>query len=280
MTPPKVMAVVLNWNDRDAVGACLRSLLQTELPCQITVVDNGSTDGSPEHVARIAPGANLIALPRNVGPSAARNVAVRQALQTGGPDYFLFLDNDTLVHPQALAHLVQAASLHPNAGLLGAKVYYRDQPQRIWYGGAQRGPLLLEPRGTGRGQRDEGQFAQLRPVDYVFTVAVLVRRVVFQSIGLFDERFSYYFEDLDLCLRARAAGYDLLFVPDAQVWHIGSASMANNRLRRYGELLRGAVHLLPKHSPLFAPFRRVYPRLFQTPSTRYAPFGATRLGSD
>jgi GT2 family glycosyltransferase len=102
---------------------------------------------------------------------------------------------------------------------------------------------------TGRGQVDRGQFNTLREVDYVFGAAMLIRRSVFERIGLFDERFFLYLEDLDFCLRAQSAGFSLLFVPDAHVWHSGSASTAHNPAARNYHLVKSTVGFLRKHTP-------------------------------
>jgi GT2 family glycosyltransferase len=99
----------------------------------------------------------------------------------------------------------------------------------------------------GRGQRDNGQFEQVYEVDYIFGCCMLIRHQVFEQIGLLDERFFLYLEDLDFCLRAQAAGYKLLFVPQARMWHQGSASTAQCASLRKYHIVRSTSHFLRKH---------------------------------
>jgi GT2 family glycosyltransferase len=130
---------------------------------------------------------------------------------------------------------------------LGPKVYYHDQPERIWYAGARMRRGVLAAADTGRGQVDRGQFDQPSMVDYVFGTVMLIQRKVFESVGLFDERFFLYLEDLDLCLRAKKKGFSLLFVPEACVWHIGSASTAQHQEIRKFHYVKSTIIFLKKH---------------------------------
>jgi len=186
-------------------------------------------------------------LPTNRGFGSACNYGIIYALQDTACEYVLLLNNDVILHPQALTELVKAAQVLPNAGILGPKVYYNDGTNRIWYAGARRRWAVLAATDTGRGQIDHGQFNQTRRVDYVFGAAMFVRRTVFEQIGLFDENFFLYLEDLDFCLRAQNAGFTLWFVPQAYVWHEGSASIAHEAaLYRY-HIARSTTYFLRKH---------------------------------
>jgi GT2 family glycosyltransferase len=123
-------------------------------------------------------------------------------------------------------------------------------PDIIWYAGARRRWGILAAAGTGRGQVDRGQFDAARRVDYVFGAAMFIRRSVFEQIGLFDEQFFLYLEDMDFCLRAQRAGFSLLFVPQARVWHKGSASTANNNGMRKYHYAKSTIYFLRKHASL------------------------------
>ena len=247
MADSQVTIVVVNWNLKEETQNCLRSLAQLDHPNKTIVVDNGSNDGSTEYISHHFPQIELITLPSNVGFGAACNLAISQALKDTACEYIFLLNNDAVTHPNSLSELMKAALAHPEVGIFGPKVYYRDDPDRIWYAGARRHWGILVATDTGRGQIDRGQFNTLREVDYVFGVAMLIRRSVFERIGLFDERFFLYLEDLDFCLRAQAAGFLLLFVPWAQVWHQGFASTTHNvSLRRYHKA-RSMTYFLRKH---------------------------------
>jgi GT2 family glycosyltransferase len=250
MKQPRVTVVLVNWRRREETCLCLRSLEHLDFPCQIIVVDNGSGDGSGAYLASRFPQVTLIQLDSNVGFAAACNRAITRALADSLCDYIFLLNNDTIVHRRALSELLRAAGTYPKAGILGSKVFYRDRPRMIWYAGARVRPHLLAFTDTGRGHVDRGQFGRVRYVDCVFGAAMLIRRNVFDSIGLFDERFFLYLEDLDFCLRAREAGFSLLFVPQSLVWHKGCGSTVHLvALRRY-HMVKSTIHFLHKHIPL------------------------------
>lgn len=250
MTHSRVTTIVVNWKLKEETLHCLRTLESLDLPGRVIVVDNGSDDGSVEYIARHFPQVELIALPSNVGFGAACNCAITRALENTACEYVFLLNNDAGVYSDVLSTLVGVAQAHPEAGILGPKVYYQDEPDKIWYAGARRRWGVLAAADTGRDQVDRGQFDTLREVDYVFGAAMLIRRSVFERIGLFDERFFLYLEDMDFCLRARKAGFSLLFVPQAHVWHKGSASTANNGGMRKHHFVKSTFRFVRKHTPL------------------------------
>lgn len=250
MSQIRIVTIVINWKLKEETVGCVHSLERLDFPSDIIVVDNNSNDGSVEYITRHCPSIELLELPSNIGFGPACNHAIAKALRDQAYDYLFLFNNDATIHPQALAELISAAENNPQAGILGAKVYYSDKPNTIWYAGARRRQGVLAATDIGRGQVDQGQFSTLREVDYIFGAAMLIRRTVFEQIGLFDEQFFLYLEDLDLCLRAQEAGFSLLFVPEAHVWHKGSASTEHNTpLRRY-QMARSTILFLRKHTSL------------------------------
>jgi GT2 family glycosyltransferase len=247
MHQPSVLVVIVNWNLRDDTIACLESVKKTGYPCDIVVVDNGSQDGSSEHVARSFPGITVHSLAQNVGFAAACNLAIKEGMGDH-TQYILLLNNDTVVHRDLFTELVRAAEAHPQAGILGPKVYSAAEPDRLWYAGARRRRWVLAAVDLGRNRLDNGQFGQICEVDYVFGCGMFIRSQVFEKIGMLDTRFFLYLEDLDFCLRAQGAGYRLLFVPPAKMWHQGSASTAKNPALRKHHLVKSTAYFLSKHS--------------------------------
>ena len=247
-----ITSIVINWNLKQETFRCLSSLQKSDLPCQIILVDNGSKDGIAEECSLRFPAIELLSLTTNVGFAPACNLAIQHALQNPACQYIFLLNNDARIHPSALTILAQAAADNPRAGIFSPIIYDQDAPQRIWYAGARRRPGILAAADTGRGKIDRGQF-RTSQVDYIFGTAMFVRRSVFERIGWFDERFFLYLEDLDFCLRAQDNGFELLFVPQAQVWHTGSASTAHNlALRRYHHL-RSTILFLRKYASHLSP---------------------------
>jgi GT2 family glycosyltransferase len=253
MTRPFVYVLTLNWNRCQDTLACLESLMRMgrggvtpPLPIRILVVDNGSTDGSVEAVAAHFPEVEIIANERNLGFAAGCNVGLRHALAQGA-DYVFIVNNDTTVDPRALDELLAEAA-PPDVGMLTPKIYYHDDPTCIWSVGGGRNRLTLEMTG-GHGQGpDVGQWEEVVEREYLAGCALLIKRELLERVGLFDERFFMYYEDMDFCLRARRAGYRLLMVPRARIWHKVAASSggSDSPLERYN-MARSSVLFFRKH---------------------------------
>jgi GT2 family glycosyltransferase len=227
--PSLVYVVVLNWNGwRDTVR-CLASLRASDYPgLHVVVVDNGSTDGSPEHLAPLleAPWGELVQAGRNLGFTGGANLGLRLALERGAAYVFL-LNNDAAVAPNCITALVQAAERRPEAGFIGPKIVWAQEPERIWSAGMS----VAWHRATIEAHHnapDDGRFDDCRIVQGLSGCALLVKRAVLERVGLLDERYFAYYEDLDWCLRARPAGFRCLYVGRARVAHVGSATSNPN----------------------------------------------------
>jgi len=213
---PYVVIVVLSWNGREDTRACLHSLQGLAYPrFDVLVVDNGSTDGSPEMVRAGFPTVHLIANPRNLGYAEGNNQGMRWALERGA-DLVWLLNNDVVVEPDSLTELVRVLETHPDVGIVGPVIQRIHQPGRadvggrfdFWTGYAH--VLLWEPAYAGQDTLE---------VDYVWGAALLVRAQVLRQVGLFDPRWVAYFEDADLSRRARAHGWRTVTALRAQVHH-------------------------------------------------------------
>ncbi|KKK89495.1 hypothetical protein LCGC14_2732510 [marine sediment metagenome] len=248
MINANVVTVIVNWKLKEDTVYSIKSLQQSDIHTSIIVVDNGSNDGSAEYIAQQCPDVELMVLPSNIGFGPACNRAMSKVLKEKKYDFIFFLNNDATIHPSALSELINAAQIYPEAGIFGAKVYYSDKPDTIWYAGAHRRQGVLAVTDVARGQIDCEQFQCCHEVDYIFGAAMLVRRNVFEKVGFFDKRFFLYLEDLDLCIRAQKAGFSLLFVPNAHVWHKGSASTSKKISLRRFYMAKSTIHFLRKHT--------------------------------
>ena len=216
----KLVAVVVNWNGGDETQAALASLSGLEVIC----VDNGSTDGPDTSVAERFPDVELIRTGLNLGFSGGHNVGVRRALDRGA-DWVLLLNNDAVADAGVPAALADAARARPDAGVLACKVFFSEPNDVLMYAGGSVHLLLgWWGRQEGFGRRDDGSHDVLRDVDRATGAAMAVSREAMAAAGLLDERLFAYAEDVDWCLRIRAAGFAVVFVPGAKVWHVGSAS--------------------------------------------------------
>ncbi len=220
MTHPQVAVVILNWNGGQETLDCLASLRRVDYPrFEVIVVDNGSTDGSADAIRRDFPEATLIEMGGNLGFTGGNNVGIRYALAYGA-DYVLLLNNDTEVASDFLTHLVEVMEATPKVGIAGPLIYYYDRPEIIWSAGGTIDPRRGQTRMIGLGERDRGQYGPApRQVDFVTGCALLVRRPVLEQAGLLDERFFAYYEEAEWCVRVRRAGYRVVNVPGAKVWH-------------------------------------------------------------
>jgi GT2 family glycosyltransferase len=246
----RAAVIVLNWNGFADTRDCLHSLFRLSgPPPKIYVVDNGSTDGSVRRLREeFGERMVLIANPRNLLYAGGNNVGIRRALSDDCTHLFL-LNNDTTVDGALLEVLMRTSAENGNA-ILCPKVYYSDRPDVFWYAGGVLN--LRRGRAAHRGIRetDRGQYDRLEETDWATGCALFAPRRVFETVGLLDESFELYSEDLDYCLRARAAGIRILYVPEAKVWHKVSASLGGNLSRR--KIVRkwnSLRRLLRKHLP-------------------------------
>jgi GT2 family glycosyltransferase len=223
MDAPLVYVVIVNWNLKAVTLDCLESLSKlTYSNVRIVVVDHNSQDGSPAAIAERFPAVEQIVCSENRGSTAGYNTGFRRALEAGA-DYVLLLNNDTFVDPAALDHLV-AACAKPGVGMTGPLIFYADAPEVVWSAGANRSRLTLDLTSQhGRGEQRD-RFTNVQERDFLTSCALLIKREVLERVGLMDEDFFIYQEEMDYTYRVRTAGYRLRLVPRAQVWHRVSIS--------------------------------------------------------
>lgn len=248
---PPVCILTTTWNQVEKTLACLETVFALDYPeFSVILVDNGSTDGTVSKVKQAFPHVIITALPTNMGFAKGYNVGLRQCL---ADEYsFLFLiNNDTLLAPNSLTYLVEHMILHPEVGMVTAKIYYADDPNRIWSVGGEVSPKTLEVVKKWDDTLDQGQLTEVRALDFVPLCGVLIRCQLFSTVGFLDERFFVYYEDMDFCRRVRQADVKINLVPDAKIWHMVSASSggADSPNERYW-MARSSVVFFCKHAGL------------------------------
>ncbi|OGR94716.1 MAG: hypothetical protein A2902_04940 [Elusimicrobia bacterium RIFCSPLOWO2_01_FULL_64_13] len=203
--------------------ACLKSLAEDGVPPgTVTVVENGTRENQ-ERLQPLFPLVAFIRLPRNEGFAAACNLGARDAGRRLDPDFFFFLNNDARVGKDSLAALASALRTDSKAGLAAPKIL-SGEDGRIWAAGGEVAGWKLFARNRGRDQKDTGLYDRAEEMAFLSGCALMIRAEAGRSLGFFDERFFAYAEDLDLCLRARKAGWKLLYRPESVVFHKGSAT--------------------------------------------------------
>jgi N-acetylglucosaminyl-diphospho-decaprenol L-rhamnosyltransferase len=259
--------VIVNWNVRDLLQRCVESVLssQRSITTEIIVVDNASVDGSVEMLRAEFPQTILIANPENRGFPAANN----QGIAAAQGRYVLLLNPDTEVLADALDALVQYMDAHPDVGLVGPQLLHPDGQVQS---SRRRYPTLatlffestwlesLAPRALLRRYYvlDQPDNAVL-DVDWITGAAMLARREVIQQVGGMDERFFMYSEELDWCRRIKAAGWRVVYHPEARVIHYEGKSSEQAVPARHVNFQRSKIRYARKyHGPRLAAALRLY----------------------
>lgn len=250
---PAWQAIVLSWNGREDTLRCLDSLAAIEhSDLGVVCVDNASTDGSAQAVRERFPQVVLIEAGANLGYSGGNNLGVRHALDNGAR-WIVLVNNDATVAPDVIDGFEQAARTVPDAGMLAGKVYFADRPQTIWFAGQRVSELLgYSGRPRGYGRADGPRYGRVGPTDRASGALVAVSREMIEAVGPLDDALFAYVEDVDWSLRARSAGFKVVFAPGARAWHRVSASTggeaASTQSLYYS--VRNTVTVLERHRPL------------------------------
>ena len=238
---------VLNWNGRDLTLDCLSSLEKITYPnVKVYVIDNGSSDNSVTAIRNQFPDYEIIGLPENYGFARGNNAGFELVKQKA--DYTIFLNNDTIVDPNFVEPLINAMESNSTVKQSTPKIFYADNLDYIWFGGGKVSLWAGWIRHLGIRQKDSMQFSFNRNVDYATGCCVCMRTVDFESIGMFDESFLMYGEDVDLSLRFRKQGGQILFVPESKIWHKVSSSIGTQfSIRKWKRKNIGKMKIVTKH---------------------------------
>jgi GT2 family glycosyltransferase len=254
-----VTVIIVSWNCRDRLDDCLRSIEQApdQVSREVVIVDNGSQDGTPEHVRKHWPQVRLVALPRNHGFGAANNVGFASA----AGDYILVLNPDTRILPGMLTTMLDTLRADPSIGCVGARHYNPDMSlqwsmddfpsllnESIHYCDVYRLPFL---RGWLRRKYPRwSDHDEPRDVDWVNGACMMVPRAVYAATGGFDDYFFLFAEELDWCLRIWRAGWRVRFLPAAGLIHDLGGTFDPRDWRRLVLLYQSSLRYYRRHRPL------------------------------
>ena len=220
MPQPYIITVILNTNRREDTLACLASLgRNTYRDHHIIVLDNASSDGSVPAIRSAFPAVQIIALTENLGYAGNNNVGIKAAMAQGA-DWVFVLNEDTILDPVCLEQLINIGESDAKTGIVGPMVYHHDEPTIIQSAGGVLS-RYWESWHIAQNEPDQQQFLHPRAVDWVSGCAILLRRAVIEQVGMLDERFFYYWEETEWCIRATKAGWRILHAPQAKLWHKG-----------------------------------------------------------
>ena len=235
----KVSVIILNYNGLANTLDCLNSLKKCQTQgnqVDFIVIDNNSSDGSKKVLGTLD-NIHLIPNPQNLGYTGGNNTGIRYALRSK-PDLILILNNDTLADKNLIVNLINAAR---NADIISPKIYFaknfefhkdrykKDELGRvIWYAGGKIDWSNVIGRHAGVDEVDKNQYDTRSPVDFATGACMLIKRQVFEKIGLFDEKYFLYLEDMDFCVRAQKAHFKIIFEPKAILWHKNAGSVGGS----------------------------------------------------
>ncbi len=246
-----VSIIILTWNQRDLTRDCLASLAQMDYPAdrlQLIVVDNGSTDDSVARIRAKFPDVKIIETGINLGYAGGNNVGIRHALAAGA-EAVCILNNDVTVEPGFLPPLLAALQSGPDVGIVTPLVAEgTGDDGRVWALGSTVNPRTAAVNRCCAGEPlDAWREREPFEVETASGAAMLVRREVFERVGLLDEDFFLYFEEVDWCLKVRRAGYRILAVPASVVWHKVSATLGTTSPVIDYYMLRNHLRLIGRH---------------------------------
>jgi len=242
---PLVSIIVLNYNGELYIEQCLNSLLGQSYPnFEVIVVDNKSTDDSISILRGFIPQIRLILNEKNLGFAAGNNIGIKAAKG----ELIALFNNDAFADRNWLSKLVTGLLNKPEAGIAAGIIYYVEPDDVIWSAGGHFDMLTGLSWHLGQYEKET---CPSQDIDYLPGCALLIKREVFNEIGLLDERFFLYCEEVDFCLRAKHAGFKLKYVPEAVVWHAVSAFKKVDPSTSNYLLLKSEFRLIFKLVPWF-----------------------------
>ena len=237
MVQPLVSVVIPHWNGVEVLSECLESLSETKYPnMEIIVVDNASTDGSPDWVSLNFPQVKLIENDQNYGYAGGCN----RGAKTAEGEYLVFLNNDTIQDHHWLAGLVDFMNLNSNVAAVQPKILDFFERTKFDYAGGAGGwvDILGFPFARGRvfleQERDNGQYDKMRPIFWASGTAIMVRKSDFETAGGFDEIFFAHQEEIDLCWKFHLRGKEIWAIPNSTIYHKNAITLPMfTRMKQY-----------------------------------------------
>ncbi len=238
----KIALIILNWNGAVNTLSCLESLARIKkngFTTDLIIIDNGSTDTSVAKIKSYFSQSRqkflLIENKINLGFAGGNNVGIRYALGRSN-DFLFILNNDVILEKNAIVELLKTQKKY-KAGIVSPKIYFSpgrefhlERYQKthlgkvIWYAGGMIDWQNVQGFHYGVDEVDQGQFAKETEIDYATGAALFVKKEVFKKVGLFDEKYYLYYEDLDFCLRVKNKGFKIIFSPKSILWHFNAGS--------------------------------------------------------
>ena len=222
MKKGSIGVVIVNYNGARYQNDALRTIYaSTYRDIEVIVVDSASRDDSVALAKKEFPQAHYLPQPENVGVAKGNNIGIKYAVDVLDTEYVLLINNDIELDADAFAELMAKANENT---VTVPKIYYYDPQDMLWFAGGEMYWNKGESGHIGNFETDHGQYDRERVIGYAPTCCMLLHRSIFEKIGYIDETLFMYFDDTDLCVRLNDAGFRLLYVPTARMWHKVSSS--------------------------------------------------------
>lgn len=235
---PKLAVIIVHYKNRKDTIECLDSVFKSKTGSKIIpiVVANSSGQGFAQKIKKIFPDVIVLTNKENLGVAGGNNMGIKEGLRRKC-DYFLILNNDTIVSPLLISKLVSYLKKSPNVGIISPKIYFApmfefhkdryeksDRGKVIWYAGGSIDWKNIYATHGGVNKVDRGQFEKIQDTDFATGCCMLIKRTVVEKVGLMDEKYFLYWEDVDYCLRTKKNGFRVLYFPSSHLWHKNAAS--------------------------------------------------------
>ncbi len=246
---PSVAIIILNWNGLEVTLECIDSIMKINYKnCSIVLVDNGSDSFPDNNFFKKYKKLQVVRLKSNLGFAEANNIGIDYAQKSVLPDYFLFLNNDTVVSPNFLSELICEAESNSKIGIVGPKIYYWTDKTKIWFDGGKidfvHGPFLH----MHQLETDTRENSKITRVDYINGCCMLVKKQVIEKIGKWDKDYFAYVEDIDFNIRSSNKGYESWIVPSSKIWHkVSYSSGGDSSLKKEYLKSRNLVYFWRKN---------------------------------
>ncbi len=236
MAEELVCIILVNYNGYKDTIECVQSIQKSNYRnYKMILVDNGSSDAKQlQDDIWLQQNTDIILAKENVGFSGGNNIGIEYAKEKYNPDYYLLLNNDTVIATDTINKLVEVYKNNSNVGIVAGKIYYYDYPNKIWFAGGEFNYNTARIIHSRYGKEDSDKVSITKDITFATGCVMLISKDVFDKVGYLDESYFLYSEDTDYCCRVSASGYRIIYTSDAHIWHKVSASTGlHSKIQQY-----------------------------------------------
>jgi len=229
---PHIKILILNWNGSNVIKECIDSVTKLSYPnYSVTVIDNGSTDNSLNLIENNYSDLEIIRIGNNLGYAKGYNYAF-DILKDNKSDFYLLLNNDTSINENLLDVLYENIIIYGNNNIYSPKIMYADNPNKVWYAGGKVNSFLGLTKHIGIGEEERLMKFKTQETDYISGCCLLIKKDLLDKLSGFIENYIMYYEDVDLCYRAKKYNAQCIVVEDTKILHKVSHSLGENKIKK------------------------------------------------